>query len=457
MTEEDENDFERFLEGLAFFGRLDMQQAMDHMKEHKEDAFCNIRHFSGTGLAPCTKDGMQGLRSLLERRVNARDDGKNFAVDEVVECVSDRIGPGLRDGAQQGQNLEGIFERVYSEALKSVQDRQKQRVYHFPCVLAGAKKPEEFSIGPVQFTASSLFSSRLPALNKQKKKSNGKLQDSELLDYIQKFGWIASVKVPPCSAKISEERAELAARTGINIVRVWFGLRHGRRMRLVHTEPATSAFSRFLVEDEEEISATWSRSFEGASVVDGWFDQIVPGNLHHHKIASWLLRDIVYDERSEMAERIIDALSWFGDAAFEPSPGAKIAKLTMLLERLTLTTKKFSKKRFCRRVAILAQNDDSDFTAKYWAAYNLYKARSEISHGAGSQFASDHWRELQLAQETITNCLFRAMDVYSLLRFAPASRPATLNAFFDQQESRCYPLWKVLDVELGKKDRERGF
>ena len=39
MTEEDEKDFERFLEGLAFFGKLDAQQAMEHMKQHKEARF----------------------------------------------------------------------------------------------------------------------------------------------------------------------------------------------------------------------------------------------------------------------------------------------------------------------------------------------------------------------------------------------------------------------------------
>jgi hypothetical protein len=39
----------------------------------------------------------------------------------------------------------------------------------------------------------------------------------------------------------------------------------------------------------------------------------------------------VFDERIEASERLIDALSWFGDAAFEPSPGAKIAKLVTLL------------------------------------------------------------------------------------------------------------------------------
>ena len=461
MTEEDEKDYEQFLEGIEFFLKLDVREHMEHIKRHKEDAFCTIRHFSGTGSASCTRDGMQGLRSLVQRRVKTKHDGKNFAVDEVVQCVSDQIGPGLRDGTERGESPEAIFERVYAQALKSVQGRQKQRTYHFPCVLAGAKSPEQFSIGPVQFTISSLFRSRLLTLNPQEKKFSERVQDPELLEYIQKFGWIVSVEVPSCSEAVSKERAELAARTAINIVRVWFGLGHGGRMRLVHTEPATSGFSRFLVEADEEISESWSRKFEGASVVDGWFDQIVPGNVRHHKIASWLLRDIVYEERSEMVDRLIDALSWFGDAAFEPSPGAKVAKLAMLLERLTATnlavTKRFSKRRFCRRVAILGARDGDDLTARYWAAYNFYNARSEIAHGAKSQFVGDHWNELQQAQETITNCLFQAMEVYSLFRFPLPGGPKTLGAFFDQQENRSSALWKILDAELVRKDGARGF
>jgi hypothetical protein len=98
------------------------------------------------------------------------------------------------------------------------------------------------------------------------------------------------------------------------------------------------------------ILVSQSMTFEGAAVVDGWFSQV---DLEHHKLASWLLRDIVFDERAEMVERLVDALNWFGDAASELSPGAKIAKFVMLLERLTATTKRFSKKRFCRYVAIL--------------------------------------------------------------------------------------------------------
>ncbi|MFZ0319843.1 MAG: hypothetical protein WAL56_12020 [Candidatus Sulfotelmatobacter sp.] len=69
MTAGDEKDYQRFLEGIEFFLKLDVKQHMEHIKQHKEDALCTIRHFSGTGSAFCTSDGMPvpgdgGLLSL---------------------------------------------------------------------------------------------------------------------------------------------------------------------------------------------------------------------------------------------------------------------------------------------------------------------------------------------------------------------------------------------------------
>jgi hypothetical protein len=114
------------------------------------------------------------------------------------------------------------------------------------------------------------------------------IRGDECLAHIRQFGWIASVKVPRCSPEISKKRAELAARTAINIVRLWFGLGYGTRMRFVHTEPAISGFSRYLVEADHEVSLTSSRTAEGAAVVENWFNQIDT----HHKLASWLVRDM---------------------------------------------------------------------------------------------------------------------------------------------------------------------
>jgi hypothetical protein len=38
MTDEDEKDYGRFLEGIEFFLNLDVQQTMEHIKQHKKAA-----------------------------------------------------------------------------------------------------------------------------------------------------------------------------------------------------------------------------------------------------------------------------------------------------------------------------------------------------------------------------------------------------------------------------------
>jgi hypothetical protein len=49
MTEEDDKDYERFHEGLAFFRKLDVRQAMEHIKRQNEKIFC--RESAGSELA----------------------------------------------------------------------------------------------------------------------------------------------------------------------------------------------------------------------------------------------------------------------------------------------------------------------------------------------------------------------------------------------------------------------
>ena len=454
MSPEDQNDYDEFLEGVFLFLKMTPEQIMKHIKVHREDAFPQLRHFGGHGSAMCTKSGMDHLEQLVRRRLSAMEDAKNLDTAEVLQEITEHIGPALKEGAESDEAAESIFERVFTAAVGVAKGQQKMSMYHFPCVLAGAKQPEELVIGPVRFNLASRFESRLTSLNSAEMQFNEEVRSPEFRQYVRQFGWIASVKVPPCSTEISKARAELAARTAINIVRVWFGLGHGHRMRLVHAEPALSGFSKYLVEEEGQLWLSWSRTSEGAAVVDGWFSQV---DIEHHKLASWLVRDIVFEERNEIVDRLIDALSWFGDAAFEPSPGAKIAKLVMLLERLTTTTKRFSKRRFCRRVAILAQDDDADFTRKYWVAYEFYNARSAIAHGASSQSSAEHWAALRDAQPLVTNSIFRALEVYSLIRSGRPDLPRSLQAFFDQQENGWASVTHILDAELIAKDKARGY
>lgn len=293
-------------------------------------------------------------------------------------------------------------------------------------------------------------------MNSDETEIDDRIERHEFTRFVGRFGWIASVSVPACSTEITKTRAELAARTAVNIVRVWFGLGHGSRMRVVHTEPALSGATEYLVEVEKSLSLCSARTREGAIVADGWFSQV---HIVHRNIVSRLIRDIVFDERTEIIERLIDALSWFGDAAFEPSPGAKIVKLVMMLERITITAndKRSSKQRFCLRVAILSSESDADFAAVYWDAYRFHNARSTIAHGASSQACDEHWAALRESQKMITNAIFGATAVYALLRFKHPGGPTSLQSFFDQEENQRLDVTKSLDAELKAEDKRRGF
>ena len=46
--------------------------------------------------------------------------------------------------------------------------------------------------------------------------------------------------------------------------------------------------------------------------------------------AGHLLKAATLGNKSEITSRMIDALGWFGEAAFEPTPGTKIVKYVLL-------------------------------------------------------------------------------------------------------------------------------
>jgi hypothetical protein len=64
---------------------------------------------------------------------------------------------------------------------------------------------------------------------------------------------------------------------------------------------------------------------------------------------------------------------------------------------------------------------------------------------------------LKQAQPLIVNAVFRAMEIYSLIRFGRPGQPRSLDAFFDQQENIWSSLSHKLDAELTQKDKQRGF
>jgi hypothetical protein len=264
--------------------------------------------------------------------------------------------------------------------------------HHFPCVLVHvhpqfqvqiAAVPEEIVLGPVRFRQLRIF---LDQLSKSIEIEEKQLDD-RALEYFresaEKHGWVASVEIPSCAQDISRRRAETIIGAAINLLQLFIGLRHAKTMRLPHTAPARNRETCALREVNGKVEWRWQgRALEGALVAGDWFSSI-PQTYRDY--ASYLLSCCLSGKRSEATTRLLDALKWFGDAAFEVSSGVQIAKWIAALERLT-TTDQFNTHVFCMRIALLiSKRDEASLEQVYRDARRAYRLRSDVMHGSRSQ------------------------------------------------------------------------
>jgi hypothetical protein len=332
-----------------------------------------------------------------------------------------------------------------------------ERIYHFPCVLISPREPPRFQIGSVLFTTAKSFRETFGAEIQQYIEQNHDQEYSstrvdEFEKFVIPFGWIGTVKVPPSAEECSQRRAELAISTSINLLRLVFGVQHARDMRLAHLTPSRSPHSEHAISQNGKLRFVWSRKTPGAFIGGDWHLQLGKRD-DFLRDAARIINATIEGKRSEVADRVIDALTWFGDAAFESAAGTQIVNFVAALERLT-TTEWFKTHLFCSRIAFLSHNDEADFEKRYWDAYTIHNARSAVIHGGRSPGHPIFQRWVRLSHEVTRNALFRGLEVHGVLENNPnsASDLAHLRNFFDSQQSRRAVLLKELRAKLGVKE-----
>jgi hypothetical protein len=271
-------------------------------------------------------------------------------------------------------------------------------------------------------------------------------------EYISAHGWIVSATVPPCAPESAKRRAEVAVAVAVDLLRLVFGVGYGRDMRVVHLAYTQPPDTEYAVTENGELHFISSGKSSGALVEKDWYLHMDTAQGFWNQ-AAHLVNVTVSGERSEIANRVIDALTWFGKAAFESAPGTQIVIFVAALERLT-TTESFSTHRFCSRVAMLAHNSESDFERTYWDAYATHTARSEVIHGGYSPTSTGFLKILRSAHDLTRNALFRGLEVHCLLDDrGPTSSLADLRDFFAKQQSKHALALKKLDNELKTKKK----
>ncbi|MDX6457820.1 MAG: hypothetical protein QOE55_1517 [Acidobacteriaceae bacterium] len=446
----DLRDLRRINDGLVAYA-VSHQEMMERLKAHKEDALCSVTNYNGDGKLMCTNDARLAMIDLAERHRDCMRVPDDYSVAELYEGIRKHVVRAIVDEKEE----EPALSRVLIEAVADAEKCHIERAYHFPCVVVPYQKPPQFNIGIVTFTSGEafpvVFENELREIKDSKENSQFMSERvNSFQEHIKRYGWIASVKVPACAAESAKARAEIAVATALNLLRLLFGVRYGRDMRVVHLAYTQPSDIEYATSKNGQLELHWSGKASGALVEENWH-LMVAEELDFWRRAALLVNATVAGTRSEIADRVIDALTWFGEAAFESAAGTQIVNFVAALERLT-TTEWFIPHKFCSRVAMLAYNDDSDFEKTYWEAFAIHTVRSEVIHGSYSPGSRTASKGLRLAHDLTRNALFRGLELYCLLDSGrEASTLADLHRFFEREQSKRGTLLKKLRSECGGK------
>lgn len=450
----DRQDLQRICDGLETYIKLDAKGMMERLKAHREDAFCSVSNYAADGDVLCTRDGYNAIIQLAARHRESLPVPDDYSVNELVEGIRKHVVRAIID-----EEADTAAERVLLEATNDARQNHIERTYHFPCVIVAFDEPAQFRVGQVTFTAAKSFS----CLFQQefqlyvRETSNQKFAEERVRifqEYISKFGWVATVCIPPCAKEAAKSRAEESVTTAINLLRLVFGVHYGRDMRVAHLAFAQPFNTEYAITKNGKFEIVSSRTFAGALVEKDWYLQMQNWQ-GFWSLSAHLIEAIIAGKRSEISYRVEDALTWFGESAFESAPGKQIVNLVAALERIT-TTESFSTHKFCSRVAILAHDDDTDFEKAYWSAYAIHSARSQVIHGGFSPRNATFVKALRLAHDLTRNALFRGLEVHSYLDHkGRLSNLEDLQNFFTEQHSKWAPVLKKLSIEMKVKKGAR--
>jgi hypothetical protein len=457
MTQEeklvlDVQDFWRIHDGLQCY-LVDSPAALARWKEHPEDALCDINSADGNGRLLCTRDAYNAIFDIARRQRDSMPIPEDYAVKDIADAIRCRLASVM----VQEQQDEKIVTRVLKEAVQDAEKNHVERTFHFPCVITQAQEPEQFRIGPVIFTSAGAFPKFVSAqlkdyVHKGKDMSVAEQRVKRFEEHCSEYGWVATVVVPACSEPSAKARAELAISIAINLLRLVFGIPHSKDMRLAHTNAIQPRKSEFAYEAGEGLHFVWSSRSSGALVSDDWYVR-VDKLRSFWSFAGNLLASTLQGKRSETAERAIDAITWFGDAAFENVVGRRIVYFVAALERLT-TTEIFMTHRFCGRVAELSVEKD-EFDKSYRDARTIYEARCNIVHGSTSPSHENFRAAVRLAHNVTRTALIRFLEIHYLLnRGKQISTLSDLQQFFFQQEAKRSAELAKLSAEYSSKKRQ---
>ena len=347
-----------------------------------------------------------------------------MVVENLGHQISSRF---LKNGSAVNKSsvqaaLDGAVKRA---ALKS-----KDITHFIPCTVVSDDDPRAFSIGPVTFQRREDFlQQQVPAfehyiesfIEVRPTASADEAKDEALsfvvdtTTYFNHFDWVAEITIENCTPKISKDLARQTLQAALDVLRLMLGEAYADHLTM-EGPPLGVVKTAELSMVDNKIDISLGRSWPSRTLGADWWPKIVERFTEERLAgAGRTIEMLVKMERDKpLCQRLLDAITWFGQAVTEQQPAAKIVKFVNGIERVTQCGKSDKvTETVCERAAALAF-DYHCGDREHWLGRmkDLYDVRSRLVHGSMSPFDPDAARATQKAEELATRILCRAIDYF---------------------------------------------
>lgn len=427
------------------------------------------------------RDAALAFTRLAKRHVEKDPDGDSIDVAKLNEAIRTAF-VGIFIVRGKPWDEQKWIDRMLNRAAREAKRAHKERTHYVPCVILYNGHPTEFEIGPVRFVTKDRFftdygekikldheenrvkqrlkldemiaEGKYRAEDKKREEESKEIEQKILAwitDYYGAFTWIAEVTVPPCSAKVSRERAEITVQAALDVLKLFFGYRGGKDFRLGHHRGERDRTAHLTRGPDGVFHYSLWRGGEGGSAEEGWYEHVKENTSWALQAAGSAVEAYLQPRKvkSQHRDRWLGALHWYGQAVSEREPSAQLVKYVAALERLTVLEETGTVDEegtqdvtdvVTRRTALLASEtgDRAEVMTLRENARTLYRWRSNLMHGRSSPLTKELLEVMHLAHRMTQQAMFAALAIYVQLDMAGKLKEQDLEDRFVELEKEAF-------------------
>lgn len=442
-------DCEAILARVNWSLRLNAEEMMAHIREHREDAFRTMTDPRSGGMIILGAEGGDRIWRCARRNLDADVAKKaRTSLSAFVEHLRTQWAQLFLQETKpvDAENAELWVARAYEATAKE----HEPATHYIPCGLIHSKHLPSFTVGPVTFYSKAeffrLYGDELEKLREtiqerhrrrveeaiargvpennlatpeQSAQWGNHLTDG-LLESFQRYNWFAEVKVEAAHKDVSYDRALFASRGALNIVKVLLGSYHTGRLRTADDYGNAGKSATLTRDAEGELGISLSTNPIDNVAGDHWH-RLLTNSTYFTLLSRVLTLCSTFDDPPPLCARLMDAIAWFGDAIAEKAPAAKIVKFVNAIERICGTGKELTaegKERgvtgivLTRSSIVYSVISGKSMTAAKKEIEDIYECRSKLVHGSLSPFSDEVAAQVDKTDRVTNALLFGAINYF---------------------------------------------